>query len=180
MTGATPTRPATVKTALGVMVAVLVVDLARLLAYPPASLPAGPLPSKVSFAIAVGFILLLGAGLVIAIALRQRWAFIVYTISAVVGLPSAILHLSRGTSHSAGSLAYLVLLVAGFAPIGLLLTPSARAWFARSTSSVQPSPHWYRDPTGRHEVRYWDGAQWTAHVSDHGQQSLDPLPTEPA
>ncbi len=23
---------------------------------------------------------------------------------------------------------------------------------------------WYPDPSGRHERRYWDGAQWTAHV----------------
>lgn len=43
-------------------------------------------------------------------------------------------------------------------------------------------PAWHPDPTGRHELRYWDGANWTDHVSDHGVQSVSPLhPTpEPA
>lgn len=35
-------------------------------------------------------------------------------------------------------------------------------------------PDWYPDPTGRHEHRYWDGAEWTEHVSDSGQASVDP------
>ena len=34
--------------------------------------------------------------------------------------------------------------------------------------------NWYPDPFGRHELRYWDGAQWTEHVSSHGRQSVDP------
>lgn len=33
---------------------------------------------------------------------------------------------------------------------------------------------WYPDPFGRHEVRYYDGAAWTEHVSSHGRQSTDP------
>lgn len=39
---------------------------------------------------------------------------------------------------------------------------------------------WHPDPTGRHELRYWDGTQWTDHVSDQGMQSVSPLypPTE--
>ncbi len=35
--------------------------------------------------------------------------------------------------------------------------------------------NWYPDPSGRHEHRYWDGAQWTEHVSDHGRQGVDPI-----
>lgn len=34
---------------------------------------------------------------------------------------------------------------------------------------------WHPDPTGRHELRYWDGGDWTAHVSDAGVTALDPL-----
>lgn len=34
-------------------------------------------------------------------------------------------------------------------------------------------PGWYADPMGRHEVRYWDGAQWTHHVASNGVQALD-------
>lgn len=34
---------------------------------------------------------------------------------------------------------------------------------------------WHADPTGRFEYRYWDGTQWTEHVSRAGQVSVDPL-----
>lgn len=33
---------------------------------------------------------------------------------------------------------------------------------------------WYADPSGRYELRYWDGGQWTEHVSRAGQQYTDP------
>lgn len=41
---------------------------------------------------------------------------------------------------------------------------------------------WYPDPTGHAELRYWDGSQWTEHVSTQGVQSTAPLapPQEPA
>lgn len=35
-------------------------------------------------------------------------------------------------------------------------------------------PGWQPDPTGRHELRYSDGARWTEHVSDQGKTSIDP------
>lgn len=34
---------------------------------------------------------------------------------------------------------------------------------------------WIQDPTGRHQLRYWDARQWTHHVSDNGAVSTDPL-----
>ena len=34
---------------------------------------------------------------------------------------------------------------------------------------------WAADPTGRYELRYWDGSRWTEHVSRAGQQYTDPL-----
>lgn len=34
--------------------------------------------------------------------------------------------------------------------------------------------NWYADPTGRHQLRYWDGSAWTLHVSDNGVQGSDP------
>lgn len=32
-------------------------------------------------------------------------------------------------------------------------------------------PGWHPDPEGKHDLRYWDGGQWTSHVSDGGEQS---------
>jgi uncharacterized protein YxjI len=34
---------------------------------------------------------------------------------------------------------------------------------------------WHPDPTGRHQLRYWDGAAWTDHVSDQGVAGTDPV-----
>jgi uncharacterized membrane protein YhaH (DUF805 family) len=34
---------------------------------------------------------------------------------------------------------------------------------------------WFPDPMGRHQFRYWNGAAWTADVSDGGVNSIDPL-----
>jgi len=34
---------------------------------------------------------------------------------------------------------------------------------------------WHPDPTGRHELRYWDGLAWTQSVSDDGQVTENPL-----
>lgn len=34
---------------------------------------------------------------------------------------------------------------------------------------------WNTDPTGRFQLRYWDGAAWTDHVSTNGVQQTDPV-----
>jgi hypothetical protein len=39
-----------------------------------------------------------------------------------------------------------------------------------------PAATWQADPTGRHEMRYWDGSAWTGHVSDNGITATDPMP----
>ncbi|MCU0271268.1 MAG: DUF2510 domain-containing protein [Acidimicrobiales bacterium] len=36
-------------------------------------------------------------------------------------------------------------------------------------------PGWYPDPSGRHEVRWFDGENWTASVADQGVAATDPL-----
>lgn len=39
---------------------------------------------------------------------------------------------------------------------------------------------WHPDPLGRYPMRYFDGAQWTANVTDGGGNTiLDPLGTQP-
>jgi uncharacterized protein YxjI len=35
--------------------------------------------------------------------------------------------------------------------------------------------NWYPDPMGRYQVRYWDGTNWTEHVSTNGVTALDPI-----
>jgi hypothetical protein len=51
---------------------------------------------------------------------------------------------------------------------------------AGKSPSVPPvaaasGPGWNADPSGRHELRYWDGQGWTADVSDQGTTSTDTL-----
>jgi hypothetical protein len=38
-----------------------------------------------------------------------------------------------------------------------------------------PAPNWYPDPYRRHQLRYWDGALWTPHVSTNGVTAQDPV-----
>jgi hypothetical protein len=39
-----------------------------------------------------------------------------------------------------------------------------------------PTPRaWLADPSGRHELRYWDGLKFTEHVADGGKITVDPL-----
>ncbi|GEM_PF-483112 len=45
----------------------------------------------------------------------------------------------------------------------------------RARVSDLPSAGWYPDPDAHHQVRYWDGGEWTAHVADDGVQLDDPL-----
>jgi hypothetical protein len=42
-----------------------------------------------------------------------------------------------------------------------------------------PASGWQRDPTARHEYRYWDGSRWTDDVSDRGVTTTDPMPPGP-
>lgn len=40
------------------------------------------------------------------------------------------------------------------------------------TSPSVPA-NWYKDPSGRYELRYWNGSSWTEHVATGGVQSTD-------
>jgi Protein of unknown function (DUF2510) len=35
------------------------------------------------------------------------------------------------------------------------------------------SGEWRRDPSGRHQYRFWDGSSWTEHVADAGKPAVD-------
>jgi hypothetical protein len=51
---------------------------------------------------------------------------------------------------------------------------SADAGTAAASSAASAPAGWYADPSSRYELRYWDGSQWTEHVSRAGQQFTDP------
>jgi hypothetical protein len=54
------------------------------------------------------------------------------------------------------------------APVEAVAAPVAVA-----AASATPAG-WYPDPSGRYEMRYWDGDKWTEHVSRQGQTFTDP------
>jgi hypothetical protein len=41
-----------------------------------------------------------------------------------------------------------------------------------ASSAVVP-PQWLPDPSGRHELRWWDGGRWTEHVSNGGVSGIE-------
>jgi hypothetical protein len=48
------------------------------------------------------------------------------------------------------------------------------AGWAAAARPLSP-PAWHPDPTGRYDLRYWDGRLWTDHVSRDGEQATDPV-----
>ncbi len=53
-------------------------------------------------------------------------------------------------------------------------TAPATAPTSADVTSVSQA-RWAPDPTGRHELRHWDGAEWTDQVSDRDAPSNDPV-----
>ena len=47
---------------------------------------------------------------------------------------------------------------------------------AQTTAPATPAvpADWYKDPSGRFELRYWNGTKWTEHVARGGKQFVDP------
>jgi len=51
---------------------------------------------------------------------------------------------------------------------------TAPAANAQPTGTPNVPAMWAKDPSGRFELRYWNGSKWTEHVSTGGRQSIDP------
>jgi putative membrane protein len=51
--------------------------------------------------------------------------------------------------------------------IALLQEPST------ASAGAVAAAGWFPDPSGRHQLRYWDGTAWTAHVQDSGVAGVD-------
>ena len=57
---------------------------------------------------------------------------------------------------------------------GPVATPAAPVASAPASGTVPSVPaDWYKDPSGRFELRYWNGSAWTEHVATGGTQSTD-------
>lgn len=56
-------------------------------------------------------------------------------------------------------------------PVATASSPSSAATGA--TPNVPAD--WHKDPSGRFELRYWNGTAWTEHVATGGKQSIDPI-----
>jgi hypothetical protein len=45
----------------------------------------------------------------------------------------------------------------------------------RLSAPSQLAGAWQPDPSGRHQLRWWDGGRWTENVSDGGRPGVDPV-----
>jgi len=90
---------------------------------------------------------------------------------------SIVAYLSRPAT--AGGLADSTTVAAATATAAVAASPAADP---APVAAAAPAPAaddavpagWYPDPSGRFELRYWDGSRWTEHVSRAGQQYTDP------
>jgi Protein of unknown function (DUF2510) len=57
--------------------------------------------------------------------------------------------------------------------LGRSVTPPVRPESERAEEPGVP-PQWSPDPSGRHQLRYWDGTSWSDHVADDGLTGTDP------
>jgi hypothetical protein len=55
--------------------------------------------------------------------------------------------------------------------VGTPMSPEAPGGYPAAPSIPA---QWYPDPSGRHELRHWNGTTWTDEVSDKGVTSTDP------
>ena len=56
-------------------------------------------------------------------------------------------------------------------------TPATTAAPSSAATGATPAvpADWHKDPSGRFELRYWNGTAWTEHVATGGKQSIDPI-----
>ena len=116
-----PIRPTPVKVAVGLMGGLLIAAVAR-------NAVLGSHSSSLSLIVAILGNVVVGAVLLTAIALGQRWAVMVYVVFFVLGLP--LLLLSAVHDNAAGLVWMIARTAIELVAIGLLFSRPARAWFA--------------------------------------------------
>ena len=127
------------------------------------------------FSLTLAFIVCVAIGaLLIAVAFGERWALYTMLVLCLLSLNEAW---SIVTGRPEGNVATPVWVAAALAVEALgftfLFSRPARRWFADLRSPPGSPSGWYPDPSGRYELRFWAGSDWTAHVADSGQSPLD-------
>jgi hypothetical protein len=168
-----PSRPTSVKAALGLIAGQLVTGVVEELVR--ATGPGQP-DAALSLLVVLAIELGLTGGLLTAIAYGKRWARIVYIVLVVLALPAMVLQALAPSQGSGGNLIWTIAALAfEVGAVSLLLGRPARDWFSACNACSSFAPAWYPDPSGRHAQRFWDGASWTPHVADGGHVAVDPL-----
>ena len=101
-------------------------------------------------------------------------------IAASIGVP--IWAIIRAFKSGQTGWAVGILLAMIFGPLSLVLAiVYLLAIHPKQTASTDPIASgsaapagWLADPSGRHQLRYWDGATWTDQVSNDNVASTDP------
>jgi hypothetical protein len=128
-----------------------------------------------------------GRGLTTSIAAALALVVCVYDVADVSSTGNDVIEAQVGIGlwmATAAAIAVLVGVVLGVRRNVVLFSvaPAATTSPILTTSGgdtcTSNPPRWAADPTGRHELRYWNGSAWTDHVSDAGAPGIDPL-TEP-
>lgn len=132
----------------------------------------------------------LGCGIVAGLLLMQKSSGAVWIGVVVAGIGGAaagydaanlttIGGSSDGINVSASIGIGLVACIAG----GVTAVVAGSAWARKLANAPLPiamlpaGAGWMPDPLHRFELRWWDGAAWTASVSTAGREFTDPLPS---
>jgi hypothetical protein len=114
-------------------------------------------------------------------------AVVVFAIVTAITVAAAIVGIfvvRQLTARQAEAAQVLGVPAVGATGYGVAATPQAdqpaapASWTPPGAGHAPPpdmTAGWKPDPVGRWEYRYWDGSQWTEHVSRGGQQATDHL-----
>lgn len=105
-------------------------------------------------------------------------AYAPYLFLRFMGDASTVVDVAPGQAvRATWSAPWLVFLAGTWRTSAAGAAPGAQPFLgaATATTAASAAAAWHPDPTGRHQLRYWDGAAWTTHVSDNGVTATDPL-----
>jgi uncharacterized protein DUF2510 len=124
----------------------------------------------------VGSILIIGAGLILTLVgatAGRRFTTWLGGIGVLIGLVALILTVFDSADAVQFGITATVVGVAVIAAVAFIDTDGLRSTPTTTPEVPASVPGWHPDPGGRHELRWHDGTDWTANVSDRGETSTD-------